>query len=210
MDDRDRTDERTPVQDGSGPLDLMSASSQGGISSRNRRARGWIAVAVVAGLAALGGGLYGAFSYDSARSWKETAKEWQEYAEDLEAEFDDLEAERDELADQLAATEDELAATEEELRDTEDRLAEVTAEREAARDAVAFRADEADLTAAIRAALSTCVNDLFAWLDDSPPSDAGDATWDAYFQAGQQIAATCADARGNFETFAQALEPPSQ
>lgn len=198
------------MRDGSAPLDLMVASSQARVGSRSRVVRWWVAATVVVGVVALGAVLYGVISYDSARSWQETANDWQQYAEELEAEFDELEANRDDLADELEATEDELAATEDELHETEDRLAEVTAEREAARDAVAFRADEADLTAAIRTSLSTCVNDLFTWLDRTPPYDADDATWDSYFTVGQEIAAVCAEAQAGFDGFARALEPANR
>lgn len=210
MGEHNRTDERASSRDGSAPLDLMTTSAQAGLRSRSRVVRWWIVAAIIAGVVALGAGLYGVISYDSARSWRETANDWQQYAEELEAEFDELEANRDGLADELEATEEELAATEDELHETEDRLAEVTAEREAARDAVAFRADEADLTAAIRTSLGTCVNDLFTWLDRTPPYDTDDATWDSYFTVGQEIAAVCADAQASFDGFAQALEPANR
>lgn len=206
MDDHEHTEPPAATGPRTAPLDLTAASAQVGLASRTRLVRWWIAATIAAVVVALAAGAYAAYTYESARSWQDTAGDWRQHAETLEAELDTLQAERDDLADALADTETELADTDSDLRDAEDRLADVTAEREAARDTAALRADEIDLATTVGNNLSVCVDDLFDWLASTPSYTAPGATWDAYFDAGDAIAAVCGQAQGDFDAFVQTLQ----
>lgn len=171
-----------------------------------RRPWGWILTAAVAGAAAVAIGVYAAITYQDARNW-------QAEAEELRTRVVDLEARRDELSEELTNTREELSTTRSDLGDvegtlerTEQRLANVTAQREQARDEVARLADERDLAAVVGADLSTCVDDLFNWLAATPSYLAGQTTWNRYFAQGDAIANICGQARGNFDAFIQALQ----
>lgn len=206
MSDEQRTEQRPPDQGEPSAIDLTAPSSQAGVRQRRGRPWGWIAATVLATVAAAVAGTYAVTTYQTARSWEATADGWQQRAADLKAERDDIAAERTALASDLRDTEEEVAEAQAQLREVEDRVADVTAEREAARDAAARRADEVDLAATVGVDLSTCVDSLFEWLGYPPSYRASDAAWDAYFDAGHDIADLCGRARGDFDAFMQALE----
>lgn len=174
----------------------------------------------VASLLAVGVGVYGAVTYQSARDWEERAGVMQDQRDNLaeeksavegeladtEAELVDTETQLNDTQAQLEETEAELGDTEAELVETEDRLADVTAGREAARDTAARLADDLDVAAVVGADLSVCVDDLFGWLGSQPSYSSGGVAWELYFERGFEIADVCGQAQGNFNTFLQALQ----
>lgn len=183
---------------------------QPGARPRGPRGRqrpwGWIVAAGLSGLVAIAAAGYGAITYQSARDWEQRAAE-------VQRERDEVASERDRLAESLEQTEAELSDVRSmledaraDLSDTEDQLAAVTAEREQARDQAARLVDDLGVAANVGTDLSLCVDDLFAWLANSPTYDAGAVTWDVYFQRGGEIADVCGRARANFDTFLQALQ----
>lgn len=202
MDDGDTTQQLSSVNSEQDAVDLMGSSSQRALRDAQRRRRrpwAWMAATALASLVAAVAVASAASNHASARDWQDAAGGWQQRAADLEAERDDIAAERADVVGELRAAEQALA-------ETEDRVADITAERETARDQAALRADDLDLAATIGVDLSSCVDGLFDWLSVSPPYDAGAAAWDAYFAAGDDIAAVCGQARGDFAAFTQALE----
>lgn len=222
MSGHDPTEQLGSTDTGSGGGEAPAAPSTQATPEMRRRPRGWMAATAIATVAALAAGAYGAVTYQTARGWDATASSWQERAvalkdqrDELAAERDALATERDDLAEELAATEAELADAEDELADTaralaarEDRLADVTAQREAARDLVAQQSSDVEVIEAVGGDLSRCVDDLVGWLRDRPSGDVGDSGSDAYFERGFEIATLCDQAQGNFDTYVRARQHP--